>query len=42
MGDIAESLGSNVEILSAETEGGETLRSTFGGIVAILRYKIDY
>jgi len=42
MGDIAESLGSNVEILSGETEGGETLRSTFGGIVAILRYKIDY
>ena len=42
MGDIAESLGSYVEILSAETEGGETLRSTFGGIVAILRYKIDY
>jgi peptide chain release factor subunit 1 len=42
LGDIAESLGSNVEILSAETEGGETLKSTFGGIVATLRYKIDY
>lgn len=42
LGDIAESLGSNVEILSAETEGGETLRSTFGGIVAILRYKVEY
>jgi len=42
LGDIAESLGSNIEILSAETEGGETLRSTFGGIVATLRYKIDY
>ncbi|MBY9002569.1 MAG: peptide chain release factor aRF-1 [Candidatus Lokiarchaeota archaeon] len=42
LGDIAESLGSNVEILSGETEGGETLKSTFGGVVAILRYKIDY
>ncbi len=42
LGDIAESLGSTVEILSAETEGGETLKSTFGGIVATLRYKIDY
>ncbi|MFW9895809.1 MAG: peptide chain release factor aRF-1 [Candidatus Thorarchaeota archaeon] len=42
LGDLAESTGSNVEILSTETEEGEMLNGTFGGIAAILRYKIDY
>jgi len=42
LGEVAESIGSDVEILSAETEEGESLYSTFGGIAAILRYKIDY
>ncbi|MHA2283323.1 MAG: peptide chain release factor aRF-1 [Promethearchaeota archaeon] len=42
LGEIAESTGTKVEILSTETEEGETLNSTFGGIAAILRYKIDY
>ncbi|MFX1345389.1 MAG: peptide chain release factor aRF-1 [Promethearchaeota archaeon] len=42
LGEIAESTGSDVEILSTETEEGEMLYSTFGGIAAILRYKIDY
>lgn len=42
LGEIAESTGTNVEILSTETEEGEMLFSTFGGIAAILRYKIDY
>jgi len=42
LGEIAESTGTNVEILSTETEEGEMLNSTFGGIAAILRYKIDY
>ena len=42
LGDIAESTGTNVEILSTETEEGEMLLSTFGGIAAVLRYKIDY
>ncbi|MFX0083798.1 MAG: peptide chain release factor aRF-1 [Candidatus Hodarchaeota archaeon] len=42
LGDIAESTGSDVEILSTETEEGEMLFSTFGGMAAILRYKIDY
>ncbi|MFX1504397.1 MAG: peptide chain release factor aRF-1 [Promethearchaeota archaeon] len=42
LGEIAESTGSEVDILSAETEEGEMLYSTFGGIAAILRYKIDY
>lgn len=42
LGDIAESTGTAVEILSTETEEGEMLFRTFGGIAAILRYKIDY
>lgn len=42
LGDIAETTGTDVEILSAETEQGEMLYSTFGGIVAILRYKLNY
>ncbi len=42
LGEIAETTGSNVEILSTETEEGDTLYSTFGGIVAILRYKLSY
>ena len=42
LGAIAESTGADIEILSTETEEGEMLYSTFGGIAAILRYKIDY
>jgi peptide chain release factor subunit 1 len=42
LGEMAESTGSDVEIISSQTEEGEMLYSTFGGIVAILRYKINY
>jgi len=42
LGEIAESTGAEVDIISTETEEGEMLFSTFGGIAAILRYKIDY
>jgi len=42
LGEIAESTGTEIDILSTETEEGEMLFSTFGGIAAILRYKIDY
>ncbi|MFX1286922.1 MAG: peptide chain release factor aRF-1 [Promethearchaeota archaeon] len=42
LGEIAESIGADVDIISTETEEGEMLFSTFGGIAAILRYKIDY
>jgi len=42
LGEIAQTTGTDVEILSPETEEGETLYSTFGGIVAILRYKLTY
>ena len=42
LGEVAESTGTDIEILSTETEEGEMLYSTFGGIVAILRYKLNY
>ena len=42
LGEIAESTGTDVDILSTETEEGEMLYNTFGGIAAILRYKLDY
>jgi len=42
LGEIAETTGTTVDIISTETEEGEMLYSTFGGIAAILRYKIDY
>lgn len=42
LGETAETIGAEVDIISTETEEGEMLYSTFGGIAAILRYKIDY
>ena len=40
MGDLAEIQGTKIELLSTETEEGTMLISTFGGIAAILRFKI--
>ena len=37
---LAEEVGSEVEIISTETEEGTQLLKAFGGIGAILRYKI--
>ncbi|GAG58359.1 unnamed protein product [marine sediment metagenome] len=42
LGSIAETMGSEVIIISPDTEEGEMLYSTFGGIVAILRFKLSY
>jgi len=42
LGEIAETMGTEVEIISSDTEEGEMLYSTFGGLVAILRFKINY
>ena len=42
LGEAAETTGTDIEIISSETEYGEMLFSTFGGIVAILRYKLNY
>jgi len=42
LGSIAETMGTEIMIISPETEEGEMLYSTFGGIVAILRFKLTY
>ena len=38
--ELAEQAGSNVEVISTETEEGQMLWKSFGGIAAILRYKM--
>ncbi|MGV9199470.1 MAG: peptide chain release factor aRF-1 [Promethearchaeia archaeon] len=42
LGERAVDMGTNVEIISSETEEGEMLYSTFGGAVALLRFKISF
>ncbi|MFX1588445.1 MAG: peptide chain release factor aRF-1 [Promethearchaeota archaeon] len=42
LGGIANTMGTEIDIISSETEEGEMLYSTFGGIVAILRFKLNY
>ena len=42
LGSIAETVGTEVIIISPDTEEGDMLFSTFGGIVAILRFKLIY
>jgi peptide chain release factor subunit 1 len=39
LAELAEETGADVEILSGETEEGQMLKKSFGGIAAILRYK---
>jgi len=39
--DLAEQVGANVEVISTETEEGQMLRNSFGGIAAILRFKLS-
>ncbi|MCE7698995.1 MAG: peptide chain release factor 1, partial [Methanobacterium paludis] len=38
--EMAEEVGSKVELISTETEEGTQLLKAFGGIGAILRYRI--
>jgi len=38
--ELAEKVGANVEIVSTETEEGQMLKNSFGGIAAILRFKL--
>lgn len=40
LAQIAEYSNSDVEVISAETEEGQMLKNAFGGIAAILRFKI--
>ena len=37
--ELAEMAGADVEVISIETEEGEMLKKSFGGIAAILRFK---
>jgi peptide chain release factor subunit 1 len=39
LAELAEEMGTNVEVLSGETEEGQMLKKSFGGIAALLRYK---
>jgi peptide chain release factor subunit 1 len=39
--DLAEQVGANVEVISTETEEGQMLKNSFGGIAAILRFKLS-
>ena len=41
LAELAEKAGANVEVLSTETEEGEMLLKSFGGVAAILRYKLQ-
>ena len=39
LAEMAEMAGTDVEVLSGETEEGQMLKKSFGGVAAILRYK---
>ena len=39
LAELADETGADVEVLSGETEEGEMLKKSFGGIAALLRYK---
>jgi len=41
LAEIAEASNTEVEIISGETEEGQMLKKAFGGIAAILRFKIQ-
>ena len=41
LADLAESSSTDVEVISSETEEGQMLKKAFGGIAAMLRFKID-
>jgi peptide chain release factor subunit 1 len=41
LAQIAEYTNTNVEIISGETEEGQMLKNSFGGIAAILRFKMQ-
>ncbi len=39
--DLAEQVGAQVEIISIQTEEGQMLKNSFGGIAAVLRFKLS-
>ena len=42
LNELAEKTGATLEVISTTHDDGAILLGTFGGIAAILRYKIDY
>ena len=38
--ELAEQIGANVEVISTESEEGQMLKNSFGGIAAMLRFKL--
>jgi peptide chain release factor subunit 1 len=40
LGELAEKTNAKVEIISTETEEGQELKEAFGGVAALLRYRI--
>jgi peptide chain release factor subunit 1 len=41
LAELAEASNTDVEVISAETEEGQMLKNAFGGIAAILRFKMQ-
>jgi len=41
LAELAEQAQANIEIISTETEEGQMLKNSFGGIAAILRFKLQ-
>jgi len=41
LAELAENAGADVEIISTETEEGNMLKDSFGGVAALLRFKPD-
>ena len=41
LAELAEHTGTDVEVISVETEEGQMLKNSFGGIAAILRFKLS-
>jgi len=41
LAELAEQTGTDVEVISIETEEGQMLKNSFGGIAAILRFKLS-
>jgi len=39
--DLAEQVGAQVEVISTQTEEGQMLKNSFGGIAAVLRFKLS-
>jgi len=40
LAELAEKIGTDVEMISIETEEGQMLKNSFGGVAAILRFKL--